>query len=228
MKRERKSELYFEEIGNKFDDWMSVYDVNQRINLIKKLIPADALQMSCLEIGCGTGRISKALAPLVKCLTVSDISGKLAKEVGKQLGVNWLKQDACNLDISDESFDMVVSSECIEHTPSPENALTEMARVLKGGGIIIVTSPNKLWYPVLWLSMAIKIRQFEGNENWLFPRKAAHNLSINGIAEIKIGGCHLFPWQIPLAKYVLPVFDRFDKLFYPLMINYGIYGRKNH
>jgi hypothetical protein len=76
--------------------------------------------------------------------------------------------------------------------------------------------------------MATKIRQFEGNENWLFPWKAANNLRINGIAEIKIGGCHLFPWQIPLAKYVLPLFDRFDKLLYTLMINYGIFGRKSH
>lgn len=228
MKREHKGELYFEEIGNNFDGWMSMYDVNQRINLIKKSIPADAFRMSCLEVGCGTGRISEALAPLVKSLTVSDISDNLAKEVGKQLGVNWLKQDACDLNISDESFDMVISSECIEHTSNPKHALAEMARVLKQGGFIIVTSPNKLWYPVLWFSMVTKIRQFEGNENWLFPWEAANTLSNNSITKIKIGGCHLFPWQIPLAKYVLPLFDRFDKLFYPLMINYGIYGTKCH
>lgn len=228
MKRDRKCELYFEEIGDKFEDWMSMYDVNQRIQLIKKSIPSDAFRMSCLEVGCGTGRISQALAPLVKSLTVSDISENLAKKVGEKLEVNWMKQDACDLNISDESFDMVISSECIEHTPNPKRALAEMARVLKRGGFIMVTSPNKLWYPLLWLSMVTKIRQFEGNEKWLSPWAAANTLNNNGITHCKIGGCHLFPWQIPLAKYVLPIFDRFDKFFYPLMINYGIYGRKCH
>lgn len=227
MKQERKNELYFEEIGYRFDDWMSIYDVTQRIILIDKLMPADASRMSCLEVGCGTGKISKVLAPLVKRLTVSDLSENLAKEVGQQLGVDWQRQDACALDIADESFDMIISSECIEHTPNPQKALAEMVRALKRGGIIIVTSPNKLWYPLLWLSMVTKIRQFEGNENWLFPRDAAKTLRNYGITDIKIGGCHLFPWQIPLGKYILPIFDKFDKLLYPLMINYGIYGRKH-
>ena len=226
MNRERKNELYFEEIGDKFDDWMSIYDVTRRINLINKLIPADVSGMSCLEVGCGTGKISKVLAPLVKRLTVSDLSENLAKEVGKQLGVDWLKQDACALNMPAESFDMIISSECIEHTPDPKKALAEMARVLKPGGFIIVTAPNKLWYPILWLSMVTKVRQFEGNENWLFPQDAANTLRINGLTDIKIGGCHLFPWQIPLGKYILPFFDKFDRLLYPLMINYGIYGRK--
>lgn len=226
MKREPKSKLYFEEIEGSFDEWMSSYDVDQRISLIKESIPADASRMACLEVGCGTGKISEALAPLVGSLTVSDISEKLAQEVGDRLGANWLQQDACKLDIPDESYDLVVSSECIEHTPDPKRALTEMARVLKPGGSVIVTSPNKLWYPVLWLSVVTRIRQFDGNENWLFPREAARTLRDGGISEIRTGGCHLFPWQIPLAKKILPVFDRFDAVLHPLMINWGIHGKK--
>jgi SAM-dependent methyltransferase len=159
-------------------------------------------------------------------LTVSDISEKLAKDVGKRLRVNWMRQDACSLAIPDESFHLVISSECIEHTPKPNYALREMARIVKPGGFIIITSPNKLWYPVLWLSMISKIRNFSGNENWLFPWKAASILSDGGITDIRIRGCHLFPWQIPFAKHVLPVFDRFDRLLYPVMINYGVGGKK--
>jgi ubiquinone/menaquinone biosynthesis C-methylase UbiE len=223
----RKSELYFEEIGEQFNAWMSSYDVQQRMKLIKQFMPASASEMSCLEVGCGTGAISEAIAPVVGRLTVSDVSEKLAREVGQRLGTDWSRQDACTLDISDNTFDIVVSSECLEHTPDPRRALAEMARVVNKGGVLIITSPNKLWYPALWMSMALKIRKFAGNEVWLYPWEAARVLQDSGLGEIKLRGCHLFPWQIPLAKRILPLFDRFGGALYPVMINYGIRAIKS-
>ncbi len=224
--RRRKNEFYFEDIGESFDAWMSAYDVQQRIKLIKNLMPASAPEMSCLEIGCGTGKISEALAQLFGRLTVSDRSEKLAREVGTRLGAEWSAQNACSLNICANAFDIVVSSECIEHTPDPRRALAEMARVVRRGDILIITSPNRLWYPALWISMAIKIRKFAGNEIWLYPWEAARVLRENGLAEIRMGGCHLFPWQLPLAKRILPRFDRFGNVLYPVMINYGIRATK--
>lgn len=226
MKSKRKTELYFEEIGEQFDQWMSMYDVGQRIKLIMKSLPENSKGKSCLEIGCGSGKISEAIVPVVKNLMIVDISKKLAKDVGERFQVEWGEEDACNLSIADNSFDIVISSECIEHTPNPRQALSEMARVLKPNGTLIVTSPNKIWYPVLWLSMLLKIRRFDGNENWLFPWSVARFLKKHNVEVIRCGGCHLFPWQVPFAKRVLPVFDRYDKVLYPFMINYGICGQK--
>ncbi|BBM85101.1 class I SAM-dependent methyltransferase [Candidatus Uabimicrobium amorphum] len=226
MKSKRKTELYFEEIGEQFDQWMSMYDVRQRIKLIMKSLPPNSKDMSCLEVGCGSGKISESVVSMVKNLTVVDISEKLAKGVGKSLQVAWGEEDACHLSMANNSFDIVISSECIEHTPNPRRALSEMVRVLKPNGTLVVTSPNKMWYPVLWLSMVLKIRRFEGNENWLFPWSAAKFLKKHNMQVIRCGGCHLFPWQIPLAKKILPLFDRCDKVLYPFMINYGICGRK--
>lgn len=222
----RKSELYFEEIGGQFNAWMSSYDVQQRIKLIKRFMPDSACAMSCLEVGCGTGAITEVLAPVVGHLTASDVSEALARDVGNCFRTDWCRQDACHLGIPDNSFDLVVSSECIEHTPDPRRALGEMARVVKNGGVVIVTSPNKLWYPVLWISMVLKIRKFSGNEVWLFPWEAARVLKENGLREIKLRGCHLFPWQIPFSKHLLPLFDRFGGVLYPVMINYGIRATK--
>jgi len=219
---QRKSELYFEKIGEQFNAWMSPYDVQQRIQLIRQFLPASASEMSCLEVGCGTGVISEFLAPVVGRLTVSDTSAELAEAVGERLGTDWSRQDACNLGISDNAFDLVVSSECIEHTPDPRRALAEMARVVNKGGVLIVTSPNKLWYPALWISVAANVRKFSGNEIWLYPWEAARVLEENGLGEIRLRGCHLFPWQIPLAQRILPLFDRFGGVLYPAMINYGI------
>lgn len=41
----------------------------------------------------------------------------------------------------DASFDVVLCSEVLEHLPSPEKALTELSRLLKKGGILILTAP---------------------------------------------------------------------------------------
>jgi SAM-dependent methyltransferase len=223
----RKSELYFEEIGDHFKAWMSSYDVQQRIKLIKELMPGSSSEMSCLEVGCGTGAISEAIGPVVKRLTVSDTSERLAREVGERLGIDWGRQDACNLAIPEDTFDIVVSSECIEHSPDPARALAEMARVVNKRGVLIITSPNKLWYPALWISMALSVRKFSGNEVWLYPWEAVRVLKKNGLGDIKVTGCHLFPWQIPLAKRLLPLFDRFGGVLYPVMINYGIRATKS-
>jgi ubiquinone/menaquinone biosynthesis C-methylase UbiE len=224
---QRQGDLYFEEIEEHFDNWISGYDVQQRLQLIKKFMPQSAADMSCLEIGCGTGRISKAIQPLVKHLSVSDISEKLARVTGERLGVDWIAQDACHLRLADETFDLVISSECIEHTQDPLKAIIEMTRVLKDHGTLIMTSPNRLWFPILWIAEQTRLRKFQGNEHWLWPLTVERILKANGMAEIRLGGCHLFPWQVPGAQYILPLFDRFDNILFPFMINYGISGKKD-
>lgn len=218
----RVDELYYEHLGERFNNFISPYDVQQRAELIKKLLPKNSTDMSTLEIGCGTGGITQTLKPLVKNLVVSDISKTLAEKVGKKYSLLWRQADICNLDISDNQFDLVISSECIEHTPDPKKAILEMLRIVKPGGSLIFTSPNKLWYPLLKIALFLGIRKFQGNEIWLFPHDVLNFVKKNGADNLEVRGCHLFPWQIPLAKTLLPFFDRLDTFLHPIMINYGI------
>jgi SAM-dependent methyltransferase len=222
MGRRSQEDLYFERIGSDFDAFMSQYDVNQRQKLIfeKLLLPGSRLD-NALEVGCGTGKISEVLVKQVNHLTVTDISGLLAKRVGERLGCSFQKESAISLSFPDNSFDLVVSSECVEHTPDPLKALGEMSRVLRFGGQLIVTTPNKLWYPLLWISQKTKIRKFEGPEIWIWPLRLRSFLNSLGLQIIKFGGCHLLPWQIPGIKRGLPLVDRWDKYLYPFMINFG-------
>ena len=222
----RKSELYFEEIGDDFDRMMSDYDVSRRRALISRLIESISTSGTALEVGCGTGAITPVLLNKGLDITVGDISLKLAEETAKKFGLKASMCDATQIQFDNNSFNLVMSSEVIEHVPSPKKALGEMARVVAPGGYLIVTSPNKLWYPVLLLSQKLNLRGFAGNEQWLWPTEAAATLKQEGLEVIKITGCHLFPWQIPMAKKILPFLDKLGDILWPFTINWGILCRK--
>jgi ubiquinone/menaquinone biosynthesis C-methylase UbiE len=221
------SGLYFEELGEDFERFMSDYDVARRRRLIfEELLPAGTIFEDALEVGCGTGRMSEELVGRASRLTVTDISGKLAREVGERLGCSHSQEDACELSFEDASFDLVVSSECIEHVSDPWRALDEMARVLKEGGVWVLTTPNRLWYPCLMLAQKLRVRKFEGPEHWIWPHEVRRWLTSKGLIVKGFSGCHLLPWQVPMSQHVLPFFDRHGPRLYPVMINFGFAAQR--
>lgn len=222
----RASELYFEELGDRFEAYMSSYDVDRRLALIARLWPGMAKEGRALEVGCGTGRISAWLVPRVDELVVSDLSETLCRQAGERLGCAWSVQDACAMTLPNASFDWVVSSECIEHVPRPMEAIREMVRVLKPGGWLVLTTPNRLWYPLLATAQTLRLRRFQGNELWLWPGDLASAVRRAGARVRRRGGCHLLPWQIPTARRWLPWFEGFDRQLHRVMINVGVAAEK--
>lgn len=209
---------------------MDDYDVSQRCRLIfDQLLPKPDWQgKTVLEVGCGTGRISKELVARQTDLTVLDIGENLVEQVSATLKCKGMTGDACSLPFPDNSFDRVISSECIEHTLNPNAAIRQMCRVCRPGGVVCLTSPNKLWYPVLWLSVRTGIRKFRGIENWLFPFQAAAVMKQCGLSQIRISGCHLWPFQLTFTRPMLKWIDKsLARCLYPLMINYGLSGVKD-
>ncbi len=224
MRRPHK-DYYFENIGTDFDKWMSDYDVSRRAESISSAIPKN-FNGAALEIGCGTGAISKTLKLLIENLAVSDISEVLARETATTLGCKWFQENATSLSFKDESWDLVVSSECIEHTPDPGRCVAEMLRVLRPGGILIVTTPNKLWYPVVRFAQITRMRKFQGNEKFLSVRQLTKIIADNEGDILQRSGCHLFPWHFPFVKPVLRRIDKYAALLHPLMINQIAVARK--
>jgi ubiquinone biosynthesis O-methyltransferase len=106
-----------------------------------------------LDIGCGNAR---DIIPLSKegcnCVGI-DLSDGMIEEARKELsknhivGVELEVGDTTNLRFSDETFDKVFASEVLEHIPNYEKAVSEMVRVLKHGGCLVITTPNRRsWY----------------------------------------------------------------------------------
>lgn len=221
----RENEFYYEEMGAAFDRSMSPYDVERRAAVIADLFPSWTPRRT-LEVGCGTGAITRTFRHRVTELVVSDISQRLAQETASANDAVAQAADATNLTFNDASFDLVISSECIEHVPSPARAVGELLRVLEPGGHLILTTPNRLWLPLVLVAQRLRIRPFQGNESFLGTRELQSAVTAAGGDILRKTGCHLLPWQVPGIKPVLRRLDRFGDRLYPAMINQAVSARR--
>jgi len=102
--------------------------------------------MSVLELGCGTGYLTRELARSGADIVAIDVSPELleiARANCSAPNVRYEIQNAYELSYPDAVFDSVVGSSVLHHLEI-EEALREIYRVLKPGGTICFTEPNML------------------------------------------------------------------------------------
>lgn len=138
-----------------WDNAAFVYDIfadviNRKTNkklcsVVEKLIlPTD----NVLECACGTGLLSGVIAKKCESLTATDFSEKMlarARRKFANLGnVKFEKADILSLGYPNETFDVIVAANVIHLLDDPYKALSELFRVCKPGGrLIIPTYMNK-------------------------------------------------------------------------------------
>lgn len=115
---------------------------------VARLLP-DLNGRQVLEIGCGRGDFSIWLGnqyPRAQVTGVDFSSAAIATAQQRARDCNSRSQfkveDAEALSFTDGSFDCVISCECLEHVPHPEQMAREIHRVLKPGGQFILTTEN--------------------------------------------------------------------------------------
>jgi 2-polyprenyl-3-methyl-5-hydroxy-6-metoxy-1,4-benzoquinol methylase len=102
-----------------------------------------------LDAGCGMGYGSAILAEAGAAqVTGVDISAPAIEAARATAGgAAFEVGDIASLPLSDNSVDLVVCLETIEHVEEPERALDELARVLVPEGLLVLSSPNRDVYP---------------------------------------------------------------------------------
>lgn len=101
-----------------------------------------------LDVGCGLGYLSYSLSRAGYQALGIDISERAIEEAIKKYGDYFLCQDFFSIKNSDNSnlFDAVCMVELIEHVENPRQYIKHAINLLKPGGVIIITTPNKDWY----------------------------------------------------------------------------------
>lgn len=109
------------------------------------VIAKDYVKGELLEVGCGEGRGIGLLEPCVTHYTAVDkIQGVIDMLKEKHPGSTFFASNIPPLnDLRDETFDSVVSFQVIEHIDDDALFLREIHRVLKPGGIALLTTPNR-------------------------------------------------------------------------------------
>jgi len=101
----------------------------------------DRVKGRILDVACGTGYGTAMLGAVGADLSLE------ALRYARRHPAAYVAADAARLPFG-RRFDAVVSFETIEHVPDPGRFVAECARVLKPGGLLLVSTPNReLWSP---------------------------------------------------------------------------------
>jgi ubiquinone/menaquinone biosynthesis C-methylase UbiE len=139
-----------------------------------------------LDVATGTGRLPRALMrqPGFRGRVIGlDLSRRMLRQAVKRTAqfadrLTYIWQDARRLPFDDDTFDAVTCLEALEFTPNPREILRELVRVLRPGGILVVT--NRV-----------------GRDAKLLPGRAFPRDQFKQVlGEFALEGAKVRPWQI--------------------------------
>lgn len=140
--------MFWDRVVGVYDIFVNV--INKKAHRELRHIIAGLIQPEddVLECACGTGLLSMVIAGKCKTLTASDFALRMLQRAEKNCrsfkNVTFLQGNILSLDFADETFDKVVAGNVIHLLDEPLKALSELNRVCKSGGkLIIPTYMNK-------------------------------------------------------------------------------------
>jgi 2-polyprenyl-3-methyl-5-hydroxy-6-metoxy-1,4-benzoquinol methylase len=219
---------FYDEFASEFDEKMNMYDTNKRIVIVfdEMLGSRDLQGKKLLDAGSGTGWFSKAAYERGADVYSLDIGLNLLGLVGQKCDSEKIVGSVLQIPFADNTFDYIVNTEVIEHTPVPMQVIPELYRVLKPAGVLVLTVPNRIWYFSIVIANALKLRPYEGFENWVHWGQLQRCFKECGFKIEKIKGFHIIPFVSSRLYRLIDYFDRFDTSLGPIMLNIAVKARK--
>lgn len=161
---------------------------------LRTLVPSDQ-ECSVLDVGCGTGLNASHLKGMGHKVTGVDLS-PVAIEKFKAAGFDGEVCDVIEgLPFKDDTFDIVFSSEVIEHLADTDRFLNELKRVLRPNGLLILSTPNSAFWVFRVLGLlgqtATEI-QHPGHIRFFSVASLRDHLAATGFQDVEVSARHMY------------------------------------
>jgi ubiquinone/menaquinone biosynthesis C-methylase UbiE len=94
-----------------------------------------------LDVGTGRGDGTLLVGKVTRCVGLE--YGSKSAAIAADSGCTIVRGDARRLPFAAASFDSITCLDVLEHVPRPAEAILELARVLRAGGLLILETPNR-------------------------------------------------------------------------------------
>jgi len=219
-----EKDLFYDRFADRFDAEMNRYDLEKRLEVVFRLLPAgDGMRgKDLLDAGCGTGWFSLAAAEKGAKVTSMDIGPRLLEKVKEKCESRLVEGSLLEMPFPDASFDFIICTEAIEHTPDPAKAVAELCRALRPAGTLVLTVPNRFWHFGAVLANALGLRPYEGRENWVTPSELRGWLEKGGCAVELLYGFHPVPFCFRPFSAAASALEAKAGGLLPLMLNLAV------
>jgi ubiquinone/menaquinone biosynthesis C-methylase UbiE len=171
---------------------------------VRRHLPAGG---AVLDVGCGAAMVGERIVDLEGLYIGVEYGGpnleygvKKLANAGGSLSTAFVRADAEALAFGDGVFDLVVMSEVIEHLLRPERAVWEVARVLRPGGVLVMTTNNAseapcrspLTHLFAWLEKALGATHpgLISSRPWVWPDPVGRDVLPDGSPDVFVPHTH--------------------------------------
>lgn len=146
-----------------------------------------------LEVGGGRSGLSKMLYPGARVVNLDFDPAFAAAPANRQPGVRYVVGDATQMPFADASFDVVTLFDLLEHVEDDAAVARETMRVLRPGGVALVTTPDATrWrYPYFGMFRPVAPTEAELFAEWGHVRRGYDQARLDqlfGAAPVAVGG----------------------------------------
>jgi SAM-dependent methyltransferase len=166
-----------------------------------------------LDVGCGTGLMLKELAHFQPVgLDFSTHALQFSRSRGLK---NLTRADVVHLPFADNSFDLILALDLMEHVKNDQRLIREFHRVLRPGGCLMATVPA---HPYLWSDHDIALHHFRR-----YTAKSLRRLLATGkLRPLRFSYC------ITIVHPPIVIFRLVQKTFQRLVYKPGQHRHRTH